>query len=110
MTTGATEFVDNTTADVFIPEKWSALAIVAREQKLLLAGLIDRRYEEGLEFGDTIHVPAISNLTAQTKAKSTNAAITFETVTAANTDISIPTWEYTAMAVESNHELSVGKP
>jgi|TARA_Y100000310_G_scaffold200337_1_gene200393 hypothetical protein len=99
--TGATEFVDSTTADVFIPEIWSPLAIVAREDNLVYANLVDRRFEDRLSFGDTIHVPSVGNLTARTKTQASNAAITFETVTETNTDISIATWEYVAMAVES---------
>ena len=99
MATGATEFIDNTTADVFIPEIWSPLAIVAREQQLVFAKLVDRRFENGLSAGDTIHVPGVSDLAARTK--STNTAITYETVTESNTDITISTHKYAAIAVES---------
>ena len=99
MATGATEFIDNTTADVFIPEIWSPLAIVAREQQLVFAKLVDRKFEDGLTFGDTIHVPGVSDLAARTK--STNSAITYETVTESNTDITISTHKYAAIAVES---------
>ena len=99
MATGATEFIDNTTADVFIPEIWSPLAIVAREQQLVFAKLVDRRFEDGLSAGDTIHVPGVSDLAARTK--STNTAITYETVTESNTDITIGTHKYAAIAVES---------
>lgn len=98
MATGATEFVDVTTADAFIPEIWSAGAIVAREAELVFAKLVDRKYEQNLKFGDTIHVPSIGNLA--TRTKSANTAITFETVTEANTDILINTYDYAAMAVE----------
>lgn len=101
MPTGTTEFIDSTTADVFIPEWWSALAIVAREQRLVFAKSVDRRYEEGLTMGDIVHVPSLGNLAAQTKTKGTNAAIVYETVTETNTDITIATWEYSAIAVES---------
>ena len=48
MATGATEFIDNTTADVFIPELWSMEAIVARENQLVFANLVDRKFENGL--------------------------------------------------------------
>lgn len=100
MPTGATEFVDSTTADVFIPELWSSGAIVAREQKLMFARFVDLHYRDGLTFGDIIHVPSVGNLAARSKAKATNAAITYETVTETNTDITVATWEYTAIAVE----------
>ena len=99
MATGATEFIDNTTADVFIPEIWSPLAIVAREQQLVFAKLVDRKFEDGISAGDTIHVPGVSDLAARTK--STNTAITYETVTESNTDITISTHKYAAIAVES---------
>jgi len=99
MAVGATEFIDNTTADVFIPELWSQLSIVAREDALVMATLVDRRYEDGLSFGDTIHVPNISNLAARTKT--INTAVTYETVTESNVNISIGTNEYAAIAVES---------
>jgi len=97
--TGATEFIDNTTADVFIPELWSMEAIVARENQLVFANLVDRKFESGLSFGDTIHVPGVSNLAVRTK--STNGAVTYETVTESNTDISIATHEYAAIALEN---------
>ena len=99
MATGATEFIDNTTADVFIPELWSMEAIVARENQLVYANLVDRKFESGLSFGDTIHVPGVSNLAVRTK--STNGAVTYETVTESNTDISIATHEYAAIALEN---------
>ena len=101
MATGATEFIDSTTADVFIPEVWSPLAIVARESALVFAKLVDVRYMKGLKYGDIINVPTGGNLAARSKAKATNAAITFETITETNTQITIATWEYAAIAVES---------
>ena len=99
MATGATEFIDNTTADVFIPELWSMEAIVARENQLVFANLVDRKFEKGLSYGDTIHVPGVSNLAVRTK--STNGAVTYETVTESNTDISIGTHQYAAIALEN---------
>ena len=99
MATGATEFIDNTTADVFIPEIWSTLAIVAREAQLVFAKLVDRKFEDGLVKGDKIHVPNISDLAA--RAKSANTAITYETVTETNTTITVDQHYYAAIAVES---------
>lgn len=101
MATGATEFIDSTTADVFIPEIWGRLAIVAREQALVFANLVNRRYESELSEGDILHVPSVTNLTAQTKTKASNAAVVFETQTETNTDITVATWEYVAISVES---------
>lgn len=98
MATGATEFVDNTTADVFIPELWSNEAIVARESRLVFAPLVNRNFEQEMKFGDIIHVPSVTDLTARTKTA--NAAITYETQTETNTDITVSTHQYAAMAVE----------
>ena len=99
MATGATEFIDNTTADVFIPEIWSSLAIVAREAQLVFAKLVDRKFEDGLTKGDKLNIPNISDLA--TRAKSINAAITYETVTETNTTITVDQHYYAAIAVES---------
>tara|TARA_R100000808_G_scaffold6830_1_gene20058 strand:- start:4104 stop:4970 length:867 start_codon:yes stop_codon:yes gene_type:complete len=99
MATGAAEFIDNTTADVFIPEIWSTLAIVAREAQLVFAKLVDRKFEDGLVKGDKIHVPNISDLAA--RQKTANTAITYETVTETNTTITVNQHYYAAIAVES---------
>ena len=99
MATGATEFIDNTTADVFIPEIWSSLAIVAREAQLVFAKLVDRKFEDGLTKGDKLNIPNISDLAA--RAKSTNGAITYETVTETNTTITVDQHYYAAIAIES---------
>lgn len=98
MATGATEFVDVTTADVFIPEIWSQESIVAREKRTVFSRLVNRKFERNLRFGDTIHVPSVSDLAVRTK--SANTAITYETITETNTDITIGTYQYAAMAVE----------
>lgn len=90
--------MDNTTADVFIPELWSNEAIVARPQRVVYAKLVNRKFEQGLKMGDIIHVPSVTDLNARTK--SINTAITFETQTESNTNITIATHQYAAMAVE----------
>lgn len=101
MATGTEEFVDNTTADVFIPEIWSPLAIVARESNLVFADRVDTRYTDAIRrLGDTVHVPSVGNLTASTKTIASNTAIDYETVTETNVDIVVNVWEYAAMAVE----------
>lgn len=99
MATGATEFIDNTTLDAGIPEVWSKKAIVARENCLVLADLFDRKYEDEMTYGDTLHVLNVGNLSAQTK--SANTAIVYETETNTNTDITVSTWEYSAVAIET---------
>ena len=105
MATGATEFIDSTTFDVFIPEKWGGPAITAREQALNMARGVDLRYKAALTVGDILNVGTIGNLAAQTKTKASNAAISYETITETNTQITVATWGYSAIAVESIVDL-----
>ncbi len=101
MTTGTTEFIDATTAAIFIPVLWSREAIIAREQALVFANLVNRVFEKELSFGGSLHVPNVSNFTAQSKNTSSNAAVVWETVTEANTDLTIDQWKYHGLALES---------
>ena len=106
MATGATEFIDSTSFDVFIPEKWSTPAIVARESALNMARGVDLRYVGALAGGgDIVNVGTISNLTAQTKTKASNAATSYEAITETNSQITVATWGYSAIAVESIVDL-----
>lgn len=109
MATGATEHIDATTAAVFIPELWSKQAIVARMQMLVFSELVNRSFEDEASMGDTIHVPSRGHLTVQTKDMSANAATVFETVTEANTDITIGTWDYSAIAIETATRKQVNR-
>ena len=105
MATGATEFIDSTTADIFIPEHWGGPLIVARQAALIMANGVDLRYKAALRMGDILNVGAISNLTAQTKTKASNAANVYEAVTESNTQITVATWGYNGIAVESIVDL-----
>jgi len=96
----ATEFINNTTADAFIPEIWAKEAIYAREKNLVFANLVWRVFEKELKaFGDVVHINTRSHLTTQTKT--TRTAVVYEAVTDANSDITVNTWEYSAIAVET---------
>ncbi len=107
MATGTTEFFDKTllagtsgsTEGTYIGEVWSRYLIVQVEKKLGLANLCDRRYESDLaKGGDIIHVPDVSNLAVRTKSE--NTAISYETVTVTNTNITVNTIKYAAFSVE----------
>jgi len=101
MATGTAEFIDNTTADVFIPEIWSPLAVVARESNLVFASKVNTVYTESIrKFGDRVNIPNISNLAVATKALNDNTAIDYETVTETMQTLVVNTWEYSAIAVE----------
>ena len=53
-----------TTAAVFIPEVWSKEVILARESRLYMANLVMRLDTDVDQYGNTIHVPTVSNLAA----------------------------------------------
>lgn len=110
MATGETEFIDNTTADVFIPEIWSKEAIIAREQALLMVPLVNRVFEKELKgFGDKVNVPDRSHLASRTKTISGNSAVTYETVTETMQTITVDTWEYAAIAIETATKVQVNR-
>lgn len=99
MATGATEFIDNTTADNSIPEIWSKELLVQREANLVFEKVIRTDYREAMSFGDVIHLGSVSDLAV--RSKSANTAITYETQTETNKDITINVDEYAAIAVEN---------
>jgi len=87
-----------TTAANFIPEIWSKDAKIATESNLVMAKLVNRQFEAEMEMGDTLHIPDISDLTAQTKSAGTD--VTFETVTEGKVDVSIDKHYYAAFKLE----------
>lgn len=109
MATGTQEHIDATTADIFLEETWSKTAIVARNQSTVHAELVNRVYENDAKIGDLVHIPARSHLTVQSKSRTANAATIFETVTETNTDITIGTWEYQGVAIETATEKQVNR-
>lgn len=101
MATSTTEFIDATTADAYIGEVWSKKAIVARENQLIFAGLVRTDFDDEADWGDTIHIGSVGNLSVQSKDRSANAATIYETVTETNLDIVMSSWEYSAIAIET---------
>jgi hypothetical protein len=106
---GATEFMDTVTEAVFIKTVWSKRAQVAREKNLVFAKLSNRVYEQDARMGGAVNVPNISDLTANTKNTSSNAAVVFETVTETSTQITIGTWVYNGIALETATEVQVDR-
>lgn len=56
-----------TTSAVFVPEVWSKDILKQTRQKLVLANRVKRHDRDIAKFGDTVHVPNISHLTANDK-------------------------------------------
>lgn len=91
--------ITTTTAAVFVPEIWSADVRLATEANLVMAKLVNRQFEGDInQYGDTVHVGDISNLTAQDKAADTD--VSFETVTETEFTLTINKHKYVAFKVE----------
>jgi len=56
-----------TTGDVFIPEVWSKMVLMATEPELVLANLVTRLDSDVAGKGKSIHVPNVSSLAANDK-------------------------------------------
>lgn len=101
--------ITTTTADKFIPDVWSMETLRATERALVAAPLV-KRYDSLVSGrGDTIHIPNLSNLSANNKSSSTQ--VTLQTVTETENTISINTHKETSFLVEdivkvqSNYDL-----
>lgn len=87
-----------TTGANFIPEVWSAEVLRAVEMNLVLAKQVKRYDGDVKSFGDTIHVPNLSNLSANVKVADT--AVTPQAVTEGKVDIAIDKHYETSFYVE----------
>ncbi len=101
--------ITTTTAAVFLPEVWSMETLRAAEKALVMAGLV-KRYDSLVKSrGDTIHIPNISNLSANDKTQGSDT--TTQTVTESETTISINKWKEASFEIEdivkvqSNYDL-----
>lgn len=90
--------ITTTTAAAFIPEIWSKEVISAVESNLVLAPLVWRFDAEAKKFGDTIHVPSLSNLVANDKVA--NLPTSPQAPTETNTDILLDKHKETTFFVE----------
>ena len=98
MADGTTEFIDVTTADVYLEEKWSQQVTMARMKNLVFGENVDRSFESDLRRGQILRIGNITQPTA--RSKTVNTAITFETVTETEKTITIASYYYTAIALE----------
>lgn len=87
-----------TTAASFIPELWSMKVIDFREKNLIFADLVDRQFEGEFKYGDTLHIPNLTEMSA--RAKSANTMVSYEALTDTLTDIVINKHYYAATLVE----------
>lgn len=87
-----------TTGSNFIPELWGPNVIVATENNLVVRPLFWDWTDPVKEKGDTIHVPAISNLTST--AKAANTQVTLNAPTEGVTDLVINDHEECSFLIE----------
>lgn len=88
-----------TTADIYLEEKWSQEATIARKKKIVIADFFrDKTFEGELKKGQILRVGNITQPTAT--AKTANTALTYETVTETEVTITINTYYYAAIALE----------
>lgn len=88
----------NTTSANFIPEVWSPEVLRATEAALVMAPLVKRFDSLVTGKGDTIHVPNLSNLSANDKSASTQ--VTLQSPTETEVQILINKHKETSFLVE----------
>lgn len=90
-------------ADAFIPDLWSLESMSAAEFAAVIAKRVDRHYEAQLKFGDVLHVPTISNLTANNKAIGND--VSFESMVQPKESIHVNLHKYAAFLLEDLVEI-----
>ena len=93
-----TNQITTTTAANFIPEIWSREVRLATESNLVFAKRVFRLDFEVADYGDTIHVPDVSNIIASTKGA--NTEVVFNTVAETMTNVLINQHVYAAFMLE----------
>lgn len=88
-----------TTSANFIPEIWSNRTLDATESKLVAAKLVSRYDDDIAAYGDTVHIPEVSNFSAA-RDKSADTEITLDALTEDEKVIYINKHKYVAFAIE----------
>lgn len=99
----ATNTMTVTTQANYIAEIWATDVIEAAQENLVMAELVDRRFEKDMKYGDVLHIPNLSAVTVTDKSADT--AISFTNTTENVTDVNINYHKYGAFIVEDIAEL-----
>lgn len=91
-------FATATTAATWLPDIWSKELVIQRESVLVMANLIWRFDVDVASFGDVIHVPSVTNLTAGAISTSTGQ-LDAQAPTETQTLITINQWYGVRMKV-----------
>jgi hypothetical protein len=87
-----------TTGAVFIPEIWTSEVLMFRESALVMSPLVARYDADVKNKGDVIHIPNVSELSANTKTA--NTEVTLQTATESETTISIDQHKEASFEIE----------
>lgn len=93
-----TDHISTTTADVMIPEIWSSRVNDFYREKLQAASFFEDWSDDVAEGGDIIHVPNLSEMTANAKAAATQVVLSAPTET--KIDLTINTHQHVAFIIE----------
>ena len=91
-------FSTTTTHDKFIPDVWSKETVIARESVLVMPNLVRRFDVDVASYGDVIHIPKVSNLSAGDISTSTGQ-IDAQAPTEGEVTITINKWKGVRMKV-----------
>ena len=91
-----------TTGAVFIPEVWSKEIQRATESNLVAVRLVKRFDVEVAHVGQIIHIPKISNLSAN--VKSANSAVSFQSPTETKIDLTINKYYESSIIIQDDLE------
>ena len=80
----------------YVPEIWSKELLVHYEHNLVIANLVDRRFEAAYSYGDVVHVANLHNITA-TVTNSLNTITLYDSVQN-KTDITINQWYHAGVS------------
>jgi hypothetical protein len=107
----ATNTLTITTQANFIPEYWATEALEAVEFAQVIAKRVNRKWEQYLKNGDTLHIPRLSNMSASTKSADT--VVTFEQMGPSDAegvqDITVGTHIYAAFKIEQIAEVQANQ-
>lgn len=98
-----TSHMTKTTGDVFLPEIWSNGVLTAVEVNLVMAERVTRYDDMVKGKGDVLHIPNVSNLSANDKTASTQ--VTLNTVTETDSDLNIDKHKEVSFLVEDVLEV-----
>lgn len=93
-----TTHTSSTTLDTLIPEIWGAKMNDFYRQRAHLAAFFTDLSSELADGGDVVHVPSITEMTANTKTNGTQ--VTLNAPTETKVDLTVNTWEEVSFIIE----------